>query len=84
MESAELRELLTPEGVALLDSLPPYTSSTDVLKIVAALRKDGNSASLVATVLTQAKLRGKVSVNGRRHAVRDRIADHNITLYGAN
>ena len=59
MESAELRELLTPEGVALLDSLPPYTSSTDVLKIVAALRKDGNSASLVATVLTQAKLRGK-------------------------
>lgn len=59
MESAELRELLTPEGVALLESLPPYTSSTDVLKIVAALRKDGNSASLVATVLTQAKLRGK-------------------------
>ena len=54
MESAELRELLTPEGVELLDSLPPYTSSTDVLKIVAALRKDGNSASLVATVLTQA------------------------------
>ena len=59
MESAELRELLTPEGVALLDSLPAYTSSTDVLKIVASLRKDGNSPSLVATVLTQAKLRGK-------------------------
>jgi hypothetical protein len=59
MESAELRELLTPEGVALLDSLPAYTSTTDVLKMVANLRKDGNSASLVATVLTQAKLRGK-------------------------
>ncbi|MDH6277656.1 hypothetical protein M2118_000619 [Aurantimicrobium minutum] len=59
MESAELRELLTPEGVALLDSLPAYTSSTDVLKMVANLRKDGNSPSLVATVLTQAKLRGK-------------------------
>ena len=59
MESAELRELLTPEGVALLDSLPAYTSTTDVLKMVAKLRKDGNSASLVATVLTQAKLRGK-------------------------
>jgi hypothetical protein len=59
MESAELRELLTPEGVALLDSLPAYTSSTDVLKMVASLRKDGNSPSLVATVLTQAKLRGK-------------------------
>lgn len=59
MESAELRELLTPEGVALLDSLPAYTSTTDVLKMVANLRKDGNSPSLVATVLTQAKLRGK-------------------------
>lgn len=59
MESAELRELLTPEGVALLDSLPAYTSTTDVLKMVTNLRKDGNSASLVATVLTQAKLRGK-------------------------
>lgn len=59
MESAELRELLTPEGVALLDSLPAYTSSTDVLKMVANLRKDGNSPSLVATVLTQAKLRSK-------------------------
>ncbi|MFA9276746.1 MAG: SAM-dependent methyltransferase [Rhodoluna sp.] len=59
MESAELRELLTPEGVALLDSLPAYTSNTDVLKMVANLRKDGNSPSLVATVLTQAKLRGK-------------------------
>ena len=59
MESAELRELLTPEGVALLDSLPAYTSTTDVLKMVASLRKGGNSASLVATVLTQAKLRGK-------------------------
>lgn len=59
MESAELRELLTPEGVALLDSLPAYTSTTDVLKMVSHLRKDGNSPSLVATVLTQAKLRGK-------------------------
>jgi hypothetical protein len=59
MESAELRELLTPEGVALLDSLPAYTSNTDVLKMVASLRKAGNSPSLVATVLTQAKLRGK-------------------------
>ena len=59
MESTELRELLTPEGVALLDTLPAYTSTTDVLKMVANLRKDGNSASLVATVLTQAKLRGK-------------------------
>ena len=61
MESAELRELLTPEGVALLNSLPEYTTNTDVLKMVASLRKDGNSPSLVATVLTQAKLRSKAA-----------------------
>ena len=59
MESAELRELLTPEGLALLNSLPEYSSATDVLKIVSELRKAGNSASLVASVLTQAKLRAK-------------------------
>lgn len=59
MESSELRELLTPEGVALLDSLPEYSSATDVLKIVSELRKAGHSASLVASVLTQAKLRSK-------------------------
>lgn len=59
MESAELRELLTPDGVALLNSLPPYNSTTDVLKLVTRLRKDGHSPSLVATVLTQAKLRNK-------------------------
>ena len=61
MESAELRELLTPEGVGLLNSLPEYTTNTDVLKMVATLRKDGNSPSLVATVLTQAKLRSKAA-----------------------
>ena len=61
MESAELRELLTPEAVTLLDSLPAYTSNTDVLKMVAQLRKEGNSPSLVATVLTQAKLRSKAA-----------------------
>ena len=69
MESAELRELLTPEGVALLDSLPAYTSNTDVLKMVANLRKDGNSPSLVATVLTQAKLRGKAESKVERGGV---------------
>jgi SAM-dependent methyltransferase len=59
MESTELRDLLTADGIALLDSLPPYTSSTDVLRLVTDLRKAGHSPSLVATVLTQAKLRNK-------------------------
>lgn len=59
MESTELRELLTPAGIALLDSLPPYTEASDVLRMVTNLRKAGHSPSLVATVLTQAKLRHK-------------------------
>jgi len=59
MESTELRELLTADGITLLDSLPPYTAATDVLRTVSDLRKAGHSPSLVATVLTQAKLRHK-------------------------
>lgn len=59
MESAELRALLQPESMALIDSLPPYSSSADVVSIVSSLRKQGHSAELVAAVLTQAKLRHK-------------------------
>ncbi|MGN6128034.1 MAG: THUMP-like domain-containing protein [Humibacter sp.] len=61
MERAELVELLSPEGLALLDSLPPYESTADVVRTVSALRKQGHPASLVATVLTQSKLRGKAA-----------------------
>jgi len=59
MERSELLDLLTPEGLRLLDSLPPYHSERDVLKTVADLRKAGHSPGLVAAVLTQAKLRSK-------------------------
>lgn len=57
MERADLVELLSPEGLRLLDGLPPYRSQGDVVRAVATLRKQGHPASLVATVLTQAKLR---------------------------
>ncbi len=59
MESSELVELLTVDGLRLLDSLPPYDSSADVLKTVSDLRKAGHSASLVAAVLSQSKLRAR-------------------------
>jgi hypothetical protein len=59
MESTELRELLTPEGMRLLDSLEPWTSTTDVVRAVARLRKAGHSAVLVAAVLHQSRLRAK-------------------------
>ncbi|QDZ14928.1 class I SAM-dependent methyltransferase [Humibacter ginsenosidimutans] len=59
MERAELVELLSPEGLRLLDSLPPYESAADVVRTVSLLRKQGHPAGLVATVLTQSKLRAK-------------------------
>jgi SAM-dependent methyltransferase len=59
MESAELRELLTSEGLRLLDSLPPFDAGADVVAEVSRLRKQGHSPALVAAVLGQAKLRAK-------------------------
>ena len=55
----ELRTLLTPEALTLLDELPPYQSKADVLALVSALRKAGNAPELVTAVLAQAKLRAK-------------------------
>jgi hypothetical protein len=59
MESSELVELLSGEGLRLLDSLAPWQSSTDVLKTVNDLRRAGHSPGLVAAVLSQSKLRAK-------------------------
>ncbi|TAM69415.1 MAG: SAM-dependent methyltransferase [Microbacteriaceae bacterium] len=59
MERTELLELMSPAGLRLLDSLPPYTASTDALASVSALRKAGHPPALVAAVLSQARLRGK-------------------------
>ena len=59
MESSELVELLSGDGLRLLDSLPPWQSSSDVLKTVNELRRAGHSPGLVAAVLSQSKLRAK-------------------------
>ncbi|MHC5797664.1 THUMP-like domain-containing protein [Lacisediminihabitans sp. FW035] len=59
MESSELIELLSSDGLRLLDSLPPWQSSADVLKTVNDLRRAGHSPGLVAAVLSQSKLRAK-------------------------
>ncbi|QAY73201.1 SAM-dependent methyltransferase [Agromyces protaetiae] len=59
MDRAELVELLSPEGLRLLDSLPPWDTKADVVRTVADLRKQGHSPALVAAVLSQAKLRDK-------------------------
>ena len=59
MESSELVELLSGDGLRLLDSLPPWQSSADVLKTVTELRRAGHAPGLVAAVLSQSKLRAK-------------------------
>lgn len=59
MESTELRELLTPDGLRLLNSLPAWNSADDVVRSVADLRKAGHSPVLVAAVLHQSRLRAK-------------------------
>lgn len=59
MERAELVELLSPEGLTLLDALPDWDSKADIVKTVADLRKQGHPSTLVAAVLSQAKLRAK-------------------------
>ena len=59
MDSSELVELLSGDSLALLDSLPQWQSSSDVLKTVNELRRAGHSPGLVAAVLSQSKLRAK-------------------------
>ncbi len=59
MEMAELRVLLTREGLTLLDELGPIDTSADVARIVSRLRAAGHSPDLVSAVVGQARLRTK-------------------------
>ena len=49
--------LISPEGQALLAEVGDVDSKADMVKIVSSLRGKGHPADLVATVLTQIKLR---------------------------
>lgn len=59
MDVAELRALLSPEGLRLLDEVGPIEATADVVRIVSRLRASGHSSELVAAVLGQARLRAK-------------------------
>jgi hypothetical protein len=61
VERAELLQLLSPEGLRLLDSLAPYQSQADIVRSVTELRRAGHSAGLVAAVLSQSKLRARAA-----------------------
>lgn len=58
---AELTALLTPDGLRLLDALPPVDSADDVARTVSHLRKEGHSPDLVAAVVTQSRLRARAT-----------------------
>ena len=62
MDEAELREMLSAGGLRLLDSLPAWQSTADVVRSVSELRKAGHSPALVAAVLGQSRLRAKAVV----------------------
>lgn len=56
VDVSDVTALLSPEGRALLDSLPPYRDD-DALALTGRLRRKGHAPELVAVVLTQARLR---------------------------
>ncbi|MDO9063526.1 MAG: SAM-dependent methyltransferase, partial [Microbacterium sp.] len=59
MDVADLRRLLSPEGLRLLDDVGPLEASADVVRTVSRLRAAGHGAGLVAAVLEQARLRSR-------------------------
>ncbi len=58
---AELRALLTPAGLELLDALPAVRSTADVAATVSRLRAAGHAPELVAAVVSQAALRARAA-----------------------
>ncbi|WP_402840671.1 SAM-dependent methyltransferase [Microbacterium sp. GXS0129] len=61
MEMSELRALLTPEGLALLDATGGIVTSDDALRAVSRLRAAGHGPELVSAVVTQARLRTRAA-----------------------
>ncbi|MEO6116136.1 MAG: SAM-dependent methyltransferase [Pseudolysinimonas sp.] len=70
MDVAELRALLSPEGLRLLDEVGPIEATADVVRIVSRLRAAGHPGDLVAAVLGQARLRAKAKVKFGEFAAR--------------
>jgi hypothetical protein len=70
VDVAELRVLLSSEGLRLLDEIGPIEATADVVRIVSRLRADGHPPELVAAVLTQARLRAKARTKFGEFAAR--------------
>lgn len=54
-----LQELLSLDGLRLLDEVGPFDSTSDVVRTVADLRRAGHTPARVAAVLSQSKLRSR-------------------------
>lgn len=67
---SELRALLTPEGLELLDELGPVDAAADVARTVSRLRAAGHTPDLVAAVVGQARLRAKATAKFGAFAAR--------------
>lgn len=90
MDAAELRLLLSTEGLALLDRVESELGDrADLVREVSRLRAEGNDPRLVAAVLTQARLRRRAQAKfgefasemlfteaGLEQATRLRVAAH--------
>ncbi|WP_334149052.1 class I SAM-dependent methyltransferase [Microbacterium sp.] len=61
MEMSELRALLTPDGLALLDGTDPIVSTAEVAGAVSRLRAAGHAPELVTAVVGQSTLRARAS-----------------------
>jgi hypothetical protein len=59
MDVDDLRRLLSPEGLRLLDEVGELEQSADVVRTVSRLRAAGHDGGLVAAVLEQARLRSR-------------------------
>jgi hypothetical protein len=59
MDVDDLRRLLSPEGLQLLDAVGDLGSGADIVRTVSKLRADGHDGGLVAAVLEQARLRSR-------------------------
>ncbi len=59
MKRADVELLFTPEALALLDSLPPYSAKDNVVQSVGRLRERGISEDMTRVVLKQRRLRAQ-------------------------
>ena len=75
MTPDDLREVLTPEGLALLDGLGPIANTDAATAAVTRLRRAGHSPALVAAIVTQARLRTRADAKFGEFATRMLFTD---------